>query len=77
MDVVNFLLFLLHTTERVCTHYLQLWHTSMWGLVGKGINLRRCGFVYEREREIHYVQWASKAYEDESMFMSEAHLGWQ
>ncbi len=31
----------------------------------------------EREREIHYVHWASKAYEDESMFMSEAHLGWQ
>ncbi len=31
----------------------------------------------EREREIHYVQWASKAYEDESVFMSEAHLGWQ
>ncbi len=31
----------------------------------------------EREREIHYVHWASKAYEDESEFMSEAHLGWQ
>ncbi len=31
----------------------------------------------EREREIHYVHWASKAYEDESVFMSEAHLGWQ
>ncbi len=30
-----------------------------------------------REREIHYVHWASKAYEDESVFMSEAHLGWQ
>ncbi len=29
----------------------------------------------EREREIHYVHWASKAYEDESVFMSEAHLG--
>ncbi len=28
----------------------------------------------EREREIHYVHWASKAYEDESVFMSEAHL---
>ncbi len=33
--------------------------------------------VQEREREIHYVHWASKAYEDESVFMSEAHLGWQ
>ncbi len=31
----------------------------------------------EREREIHYVHWASKAYEDESVFMSEAHRGWQ
>ena len=31
----------------------------------------------EREREIHYVHWASKAYEDESVFMSEADLGWQ
>ncbi len=32
----------------------------------------------EREREgIHYVHWASKAYEDESGFMSEALLGWQ
>ncbi len=31
----------------------------------------------EREREIHYVHWASKVYEDESVFMSEAHLGWQ
>ncbi len=31
----------------------------------------------EREREIHNVHWASKAYEDESVFMSEAHLGWQ
>ncbi len=30
-----------------------------------------------REREIHYVHWASKAYEDESVFISEAHLGWQ
>ncbi len=36
-------------------------------------------WLYERkrEREIHYVHWASKAYEDESVFMSEAHLGWQ
>ncbi len=25
----------------------------------------------EREGEIHYVHWASKAYEDESVFMSE------
>ncbi len=31
----------------------------------------------EKEREIHYVHWASKAYEDESVLMSEAHLGWQ
>ncbi len=31
----------------------------------------------EREREIHYVHWASKAYEDECVFMPEAHLGWQ
>ncbi len=31
----------------------------------------------ERDRDIHYVHWASKAYEDESVFMSEAHLGWQ
>ncbi len=23
------------------------------------------------------LSWASKAYEDESVFMSEAHLGWQ
>ncbi len=30
-----------------------------------------------RDREIFYVHWASKAYEDESVFMSEAHLGWQ
>ncbi len=30
-----------------------------------------------RETEIHYVHWASKAHEDESVFMSEAHLGWQ
>ena len=36
------------------------------------------GHLYrEREREIHYVHWASKAYEDESVFMSEADLGWQ
>ncbi len=36
------------------------------------------GFVLQStEREIHYVHWASKAYEDESVFMSEAHLGWQ
>ena len=35
------------------------------------------GCMREREREIHYVHWASKAYEDESVFMSEAHLGWQ
>ncbi len=26
----------------------------------------------EREREIHYVHWASKAYEDESVFMTAA-----
>ncbi len=31
----------------------------------------------EIEREIHYVHWASKTYEDESVLMSEAHLGWQ
>ncbi len=31
----------------------------------------------ERDLEIHHVRWASKAYEDESVFMSEAHLGWQ
>ncbi len=31
------------------------------------------GRFFEREREIHYVHWASKAYEDESMFMPEAH----
>ncbi len=31
----------------------------------------------ERGRGIHYVHWASKAYEDESVFMSEAHLGWR
>ncbi len=37
-----------------------------------GSNMHR-----EREREIHYVHWASKAYEDESAFTSEAHLGWQ
>ncbi len=34
-------------------------------------------FLVSREREIHYVHWASKAYEDESVFMSEANLGWQ
>ncbi len=37
----------------------------------------RSALKREREREIHYVHWASKAYEDESVFMSEAHLGWQ
>ncbi len=31
----------------------------------------------EGERESHYVHWASKTYEDESVFMSDAHLGWQ
>ncbi len=32
---------------------------------------------HQREREVHYVHWASKAYEDESVFVPEAHLGWQ
>ncbi len=31
----------------------------------------------ESEREVQHVHWASKAYEEESVIMSEAHLGWQ
>ncbi len=42
------------------------------GLVGE-VYLRE----REGERESHYVHWTSKAYEDESVFMSETHLGWQ
>ncbi len=44
-----------------CCWSLQCWPTQMaaWR---------------ERERESHYVHWASNAYEDESMFMSESHL---
>ncbi len=42
-----------------------------------GLQIRGLHWQTEREREIHYVHWASEAYEDESMFMSEAHLGWQ
>ncbi len=36
-----------------------------------------CPYRHQREREIHYVDWASKTYEDESVFTSETHLGWQ
>ncbi len=35
------------------------------------------GLPRQIEGEIHYVHWASKAYEDESVIMYEAHLGWQ
>ncbi len=41
-------------------------------------NLGLCDFYKrerEREREIHYFHLASKAYEDEPVFMPEAHLG--
>ncbi len=51
-------------------------------LLGAPEVARRLGDVMGRpmqayRTEIHYVHWASKAYEDESVFMSEAHLGCQ
>ncbi len=61
--------------DTYCNYGMDV-HSARNGLQGL-ISGQGRGLHFKREREIHYVHWASKAYEDESVFMSEAHLGWQ